>query len=519
MESCVRLAADDSCGVQQALAGVAERFTLRAEPPGASRLTIYDTFDWRLYQRELALYAEGVDLILYPLTKKGAVARGRMASGMSFASDLPEGPLKEQIAPRTGIRALLPMATCYLRSTPYRILDQREKTVAFLTLHEVWPLGAASGPPLAAQWRLLGIKGYRQQLRELSAALQQAGWQPGLRDVVYDAVLAAAGRAAGTYSGDLRIDLHPTLRSDEATRIILGQLLDVLKANEPYIRQDVDIEFLHDYRVSIRRTRAVLAQVKEVFPAPAVAYFRQEFSSLARQSNQLRDLDVYLLRQAAYTDMLPPGLHDHIQPLFAYLRQKRAAALAAVTAGLDTPEYRQLVHAWESFLAGSLPDDGAAHNAGLPIVVMAQRRLRKRYRAIATMGSALGTQADDKALHALRIECKKLRYLLEFFASLFPPKKITQLIMQLKALQGILGDINDLSVQEAYLQQVAQELPLAGHQDRNILLAIGALIGKLDDEKQAARGQFAAAFAAFSAPSTADIVAELFKPRPSERNP
>jgi CHAD domain-containing protein len=517
MESYVRLAAHDKCDPQQALADLAGRFTPCAEPPRASRLTIYDTFDWRLYQRGLALYAEGADLILYPLAKKGAIARARMASGMSFASDLPEGPLKELIAPLTGMRAVLPMATGYLRTTAQRILDQNDKTVAFLALHEVWPApSSASGPPLAAQWRLTGIKGYRQQVRELRAALLQAGWQLGARDVVYDALLAAAGQVAGSYVDDLRIDLQPAMRSDEATRLILGQLLDVLKANEPYIRQDVDIEFLHDFRVSIRRTRAVLAQVKEVFPAPAVAHFRQEFSNLAGQSNQLRDLDVYLLRQAAYTEMLPAGLHDYIQPLFDYLRQRRAAALAAVIAGLDAPAYQQLMQAWESFVGAPLPAEGAGRNAGLPIVVTAQRRLRKRYRAIVKLGRALGPQAEDSALHALRIECKKLRYLLEFFASLFPPKKITQLILQLKTLQGILGAINDLSVQEAYLQQVAQELPLAGQQDRNILLAIGALIGKLDDEKQAARSQFAAAFAAFSAPETAGIVADLFKPRHSE---
>lgn len=519
MESCVRFAADGTSDIQQALADLAERFIPCAESLRVSRLTIYDTFDWRLFQRKLALYAEGADLILYPLSKKGSVARGRMASGMSFVSDLPEGPLKEQIARLTGIRALLPRASGHLRTSAHRILDRREKTVAFLSLHEVWPLSGADGPPLAAQWRLLGIKGYRQQLRELSAALQQAGWQPSLRDVVYDALLAAAGQSAGSYAGDLRIDLDPAMRSDEATRIILGHLLDVLQANEPYIKQDIDVEFLHDYRVSIRRTRAVLAQVKEVFPVPAVEHFRQEFSSLARQSNELRDLDVYLLRQATYTHMLPPGLHDHIQPLFAYLRQQRAAALDNVTGGLETPEYRQLIEDWEAFLSESLPADAAARNAGLPIVVIARRRLRKRYRVIVKMGRALGAQADERALHALRIECKKLRYLLEFFASLFPPKKIAELIAQLKALQGILGDINDLSVQETYLQKVAQELPLAGHEDRNALLAIGALIGKLDDEKQAARSQFAAAFAAFSAPSTANIVAELFKSRRSEEAP
>ena len=44
-------------------------------------------------------------------------------------------------------------------------------------------------------------------------------------------------------------------------------LLDIMVANEPGMRADLDTEFLHDYRVSLRRTRSLLGQIKNVFPA------------------------------------------------------------------------------------------------------------------------------------------------------------------------------------------------------------------------------------------------------------
>lgn len=509
MEHCVRFAADGTQNVQQALAGLARDYALCREPQETTRLTIYDTFDWRLYQRKLALYAEGTSLALYPLSGKGALVRGSMASGLSFASDLPDGLLKDELAPITAIRALLPVASARLRITPFRILDSRQKTVAFLSLHEAWSLEAPD-TRLAAQWWLVGLKGYRQQLKELAEALDQAGWQPGPRDVVYEAVVAAAGQVAGSYSDDLSIDLSPTMRSDEAAKIILCQLLDVMKANEPYIQQDVDVEFLHDYRVAIRRTRSVLGQLKEVFPASAVGHFREEFSAVAQRSNQLRDLDVYLLREPAYRALLPHGLVEFIDPLFDYLRAQRADAFAAMVAGLQSSQQRQLMEEWEAFLSQTPSADPPPQNASRPIIDLARQRLKKRYNAIVALGREIGPEADDSALHRLRIECKKLRYLLEFFSSLFPAKKVDPLVSQLKALQGILGSINDLRVQEEYLQRVAQALPVEGAEGRATLLAIGVLVGKLDDEKRAVKGQFAAAFEDFASPATARAFRRLF---------
>jgi inorganic triphosphatase YgiF len=98
-------------------------------------------------------------------------------------------------------------------------------------------------------------------------------------------------------------------------------------------------------------------------------------------------------------------------------------------------------------------------------------------------GNRISESTDDKMLHVLRIHCKKLRYLLEFFASLFHPEMRNNLIEQLKRLQDNLGDFNDLRVQEEYLLTVARQLPANRGQSENIFLAIGSLVGALAGDK------------------------------------
>ncbi len=122
-------------------------------------------------------------------------------------------------------------------------------------------------------------------------------------------------------------------------------------------------------------------------------------------------------------------------------------------------------------------------------------------------------------LHALRIHCKKLRYLMEFFAGLFPPETINGSIEQLKLLQDNLGDFNDLRVQEEYLLTVAKELPVNRGQSEKIFLAIGSLVGTLGRDRKIVKDAFAETFADFSAPANRELFENLFAAQTSGSDP
>ena len=165
---------------------------------------------------------------------------------------------------------------------------------------------------------------------------------------------------------------------------------------------------------------------------------------------------------------------------------------------------------WEAFLNRPPPDSVAASNAKLPVIDLARQRIYKKYRGVVKTGNTVLANTQDKMLHTLRIECKKLRYLMEFFASLFPRKKMSTLIAQLKNLQDNLGDFNDLCVQQEFLLSIAAELPASQRHIQNTLVAIGSLIEALDHEKKVVKEAFARAFTDFAAPANQELFEELF---------
>jgi CHAD domain-containing protein len=203
-------------------------------------------------------------------------------------------------------------------------------------------------------------------------------------------------------------------------------------------------------------------------------------------------------------------MRDDITPLFDYLRAQREQALQDVIVGLDSSEYARILRDWEVFLNQPVPETPEAANAAMPIIDLARQRIYKRYRRVVKDGNYILEHTQDELLHALRIECKKLRYLLEFFASLFPPKKVARLINQLKRLQDNLGEFNDLSVQQEYLLGIAEELPISDIQTKRALVATGFLVGSLARRQQVVKAGFAKTFTDFAAPANQKLYRQLF---------
>jgi CHAD domain-containing protein len=136
----------------------------------------------------------------------------------------------------------------------------------------------------------------------------------------------------------------------EATKLILLNLLETMRTNEAGIKADIDVEFLHDYRVAVRRTRTALSEIRKVLPKSRVRYFRGAFRVLGQQTNELRDLDTCLLAEASYRALLPEEMQEDISPLFDSLRARRPAVLGGVIAYLESERYACLIDEWRSFL-------------------------------------------------------------------------------------------------------------------------------------------------------------------------
>ena len=510
METPIKFVLPATHNQKQLISEMSRQYGIITEKAQLERISIYDTFDWRLFNRSWVLFASGARFNLRRLYENRIIHSAEIDSPCVFIEDFPEGDLKKLLAPTIKMRALVKLVDIYSRSISFRILNRDQKTVARLAYEKIQPNRATNSAAIMSYLWLKPVKGYPRYARDLAQRFHSAGFKSQGREDFYFKALELTDQKPGSYSSKLKIKLQPGMRSDAATKIILRHLLQVIRINEPYIAKALDTEFLHDYRVAIRRTRSALSQIKNIFPKQTTSRFKRDFAFMGKLSNQLRDLDVYLLNENAYKAMLPEVLREDIDPLFDYLRQKRATVLKQVLKNLRSRKYKQIQKDWAAFLDHSDPATPTESNAELDILALAQRRIYKQYRSTIKSGRRILENTEDEKLHALRIECKKLRYLMEFFTSLFAQEKIKRLIKQLKKLQDNLGTFNDLSIQEQYLLSIAQEMPAGRRRTPKMLVAIGSLVGALDAEKKAVKQRFAKIFQAYASPINQRVFRELF---------
>jgi Uncharacterized conserved protein len=163
---------------------------------------------------------------------------------------------------------------------------------------------------------------------------------------------------------------------------------------------------------------------------------------------------------------------------------------------LRSTNYLVTLSEWELFLKQQALITPTEPNARLSIKQLADRRISKNYKLILKEGSAINENSPSEALHDLRKSCKKLRYLMEFFQSLYLESQINHFIKNLKKLQEVLGDYQDYAVQEQTLREYSEEM-LNNNVDANTLLAMGVLIQNLDSFKDRARQAFSSKFETF----------------------
>ncbi len=489
------------------------------EPDPRRRVTYFDTFDWRIHR-------DGGSLRLAPghggtaltwLTQDGRQRHRLPAdSAPAFAWDFPDGSFRREIEPVIAMRRLLPVVELSLAGRTLRVLDDLDKTVVRLRFERgtakepgaAQERGKAGAVPLTEILRVLSVRGFDDDYRRAVEVLDDLGLER-LEISELDWALAAVGRQAGDYVSKVVIDLDPAMPAAEAAKAIHRSLLATIRRNEYGTRRDLDSEFLHDFRVAVRRTRSALSQIKGVYPAGELARFKVEFKWLGGLTGPVRDLDVYLLKMPAYEAELPAAVAGDLAPLADFLRDRQRREQRRLARRLGSARYRSLLAAWGDFLDQPAELDAAA-NAGRPIAEVASERIWKVYRRVIKKGLAIDDDTPAEAVHQLRIECKKLRYLMEFFRGLYDPGRIGRLIKALKKLQDNLGDFNDYEVQQESLKEFAEEMAAGQAAPAATLMAMGRLVEHLEAGQARERRAFGERFARFAKEKNQLLARELF---------
>jgi CHAD domain-containing protein len=517
MRSPVSFLIDSEAGEQETQLSLQARLPTHIENATSLRETFYDTFDWRLYRAGVTLTARPDNSgVLLTCTAAGEASALRLDTpGVpAFAWDLPLGPFSRTISDLIQMRRLLPLVSIQTEGRLLSILDDLDKTVARVLLERGASLdpGRPGDPvPLPTILHVLPIKGYVDEFKTVVSFVETGIGLPRLTDSVLELALAAVDRVPGDYSSKLRLRLGPDMRADEAARLIHRTLLATMDANEEGTRADLDSEFLHDFRVAGRRTRSALRQIKGVYPPQVVDHFSAEFRWLGQITGPTRDLDVYLLKMADYEATLPDDVAEDLQPLVQFLRERQRDEQRRMASALGDKRYRALIDSWRSFLAERVPENTDLPNAARPVREVASERIWRSYRRVRSRGRAIKPSTPAEALHRLRIDCKKLRYLLEFFRSLYDAEEIDLLVKALKRLQDNLGDFNDYEVQQLNLREFADEMSLTGTVPAGALMAMGRLVERLEAGQAEERRRFAERFGRFAAKENHARFKRLFK--------
>jgi CHAD domain-containing protein len=191
-------------------------------------------------------------------------------------------------------------------------------------------------------------------------------------------------------------------------------------------------------------------------------------------------------------------VRDHLAPLREFLEGRRRIEQGRLAKALQSARYRTLIRSWEKFLDEPVPEKTRLPNAKRPILDVASEQIERRFRRVLKKGRRIKTSSPSEALHRLRIECKKLRYLLEFFRTLYEADDLEALVKALKSLQDNLGNFNDLRLQQAAMRRFDQQMAKEGMATGELRKAIRRVVEWLETRQVKERKRFDKQFAKFS---------------------
>ena len=279
---------------------------------GASSVTVervyLDTFDWRLFRRGDALVEEQPDggqrvLVLQSRAGERAELRVPSTGRPRQPTELPMG-LQRRLGPKLAPRTLLDVGRERVEVWPLKLLDEDDKTVAYVDVERA---------PSAVRVGLRPVRGYEKAADRVIALLNsQADLVSGLDPMV------AAVRANGREPGELPEPPPLRLKAGEDARLALAavfeHLLVTMELNEEGVREQLDPELLHDFRVATRRTRSIEQLARRFLPTEMTRLWEQEWKWLAAVTGPPRDLDVLLLElqldHPTITAAADAGMHE-----------------------------------------------------------------------------------------------------------------------------------------------------------------------------------------------------------------
>jgi CHAD domain-containing protein len=234
---------------------------------------------------------------------------------------------------------------------------------------------------------------------------------------------------------------------------LVGRQAKRLAALQGEVLHDRDPEALHQMRVNLRRLRTTLQQFSPALVLPP-AVRDQRLARSVRRLGMARDLDV--LRDRLEQELapgLPPAEQASLKPVLRQLKRERRVARERLKETLRGRGHLELLAQLQQWLRqpqltplGREPLQQWLHEWLLPPTL---------HLALHPGWWARDPVNEADTLHDLRKRIKNLRYQLENLRSI-GSQKLGARINQLRNLQELLGELNDLAV---LARAIDQQMP------------------------------------------------------------
>lgn len=404
-------------------------------------------------------------------------------------SELPVSPAFERLVELTGSTGLVSGSSVHSRLAVLASLDDEEKTTARVFLDQT---ELVDGIALPMVLEVVPLRGYESEskvlLKSLTRNVALASTELSMKDRV-EAGVAAAGTSS------LSPELSPKLSAAGAWRVVLQQLTESMTRSFSGALSGVDAEDLHSFRVAVRRIRTMLQDGVDIIDPESRDRFRHEYRWLGDVTTPTRDADVHLIEFPELVAGLPDARREELSSFSDLLVRHCSACHSAMVTELRSQRRAEFGAAWVAFLGDDDAWTGCGELADEPVLPVVLLRIQRAHRQLVKSGRRINKKSPPIALHELRKEGKRLRYLLECFGPLLDEDALSEILRPLKDLQDVLGEFQDTEVQANALLELAQSLGASEDQASN--RAIAGVIEQLGVRGADARSTFARAFGAF----------------------
>ena len=272
------------------------------------------------------------------------------------------------------------------------------------------------------------------------------------------------------------VELRKSESVERAARDILRECRQQIATNIRVVHEMDEAEGPHQLRVGLRRLRSALSVFNAALASSEATRLRGEAQWLGAEVGRLRDLDAVIadvVRPEAGRFPDEAGFAPLVEALEAEAARRRDGLREVLRCERVQSFIFDLVRFIETRGWIADLDIGQSERLARPLSKFAEKALRKHWRRVERRGADIVSLSVEER-HELRKDLKKLRYLTEFFAPLYPKRRVSPFLKRLKRLQLVTGAFNDAQV----ARRVLVELQPGSRQDTaSVERAAGCAIG------------------------------------------